>query len=261
MTFVITEIQPASTAAIEAPEPNSLVKPASRVAVVIGATSGIGRATAISLSDAGWQVVATGRRQDRLLEIQEQHPKIQGMALDPADRSQVQLAFQQLGTQFGRIDLLVYAAGTNIPQRAWNQVSSEHWHEVLSVNLTGAYHCTQAVLPLMPAPDGGVLIYISSAAVQRPDASGLAYQASKHGLVGLAQALRVETKSQGIRTTVIYPGLCDTEILTKRPTATPVEIVQRALRPEDVAAAVLFVSQLPPRVYVPELPLVPAALW
>ncbi len=83
---------------------------------------------------------------------------------------------------------------------------------------------------------------------------------SKHGLTGLAHGTRVEERDNGIRTSVIFPGLCETEILQKRPAATPRDVLDKALQPEDVAAAVLFIAQLPPRAVVPELQLLPSRL-
>jgi NAD(P)-dependent dehydrogenase (short-subunit alcohol dehydrogenase family) len=112
----------------------------------------------------------------------------------------------------------------------------------------------------MRAGGGGLIVYISTAAVQMPDVSGVAYQASKHGLTGLAHGTRVEEKRHGIRTSIIFPGLCDTEILAKRPVPTPREVLDKALDPQDVAQAVLFLAQLHPRAVVPELQLLPSGL-
>src|SRR5690606_8986936 len=109
---------------------------------------------------------------------------------------------------FGRCDLLVYAAGTNIPDRAIDRLTQENWQMMLATNLSGAFHCTQAFLPQMREQGSGLIVYVSSAAVQRPDVSGVAYQASKHGLSGLAHGTRVEEKSHGIRTSIVFPGLC-----------------------------------------------------
>ena len=129
---------------------------------------------------------------------------------------------------------------------------------MVATNLSGAFHCTSAVLPVMREQRDGLIVYLSSAAVQMPDVSGVAYQATKHGLTGLAHGTRVEEKSNGIRTTVIFPGLCDTEILDKRPTPTPRELLDRSLDPQDVADAVRFVCELPARAVVPELQLLPS---
>jgi NAD(P)-dependent dehydrogenase (short-subunit alcohol dehydrogenase family) len=96
--------------------------------------------------------------------------------------------------------------------------------------------------------------------VQRPDTSGVAYQASKHGLVGLAHGTMQEEKGNGIRTTVIFPGLTDTPLILKRPVPTPPEVLAKSLQPEGGAAACLFVAALPLRANVPELQLAPAEI-
>ena len=160
----------------------------------------------------------------------------------------------------GRIDLLVYATGTNLTQRAISVLTDQDWLNLINTNLTGAFLCTKAVLPSMRIAKNGLIVYLSSACVQMPDVSGVAYQASKHGLVGLAHGTRVEEKANGIRTSVIFPGLCDTEILTKRPVPTPRDVLDQSLSPDDVAAAVLFLAGLPSRAVVPELQLLPARL-
>jgi NADP-dependent 3-hydroxy acid dehydrogenase YdfG len=164
------------------------------------------------------------------------------------------------GERFGQLDVVVYAAGTNIPQRAISVLSADDWEMLVKANLSGAFHVTQASLPRMRTQQSGLLIYVSSGAVQRPDVSGVAYQATKHGMVGLAHGTREEEKANGIRTTVLFPGLTETPLLNKRPAPTPPEVVAKALQPEDVARACLFVASLPPRARVPELQLLPAGL-
>src|SRR5262245_17507222 len=106
----------------------------------------------------------------------------------------------------------------------------------------------------------GHLIYVSSISGLLPDVSGASYQAAKRGLVGLAHAIRVEEKENGIRTCVICPGLVDTEILEKRPVKPTPDTLAKALRPEDVAEAVLSVAKLPPRAVVPEMQILPTYL-
>jgi NADP-dependent 3-hydroxy acid dehydrogenase YdfG len=96
--------------------------------------------------------------------------------------------------------------------------------------------------------------------VQSPDVSGVSYQASKHGLTGLAHGTFKEEQKNGIRTTIIFPGLCDTPLVLKRPVPTPPEVMAKALKPEDVAEACLFVASLPNRTRVPELVLLPSGL-
>jgi serine 3-dehydrogenase len=167
---------------------------------------------------------------------------------------------QRTRLQFDAIDILVYAAGTNTPDRALKRLNPDIWDMMLSVNLNGAYYITRAVLPSMRERASGHLIYISSISGLVPDVSGAAYQAAKRGLLGLAHAIRVEEKENGIRTCVVCPGLVDTEILDKRPVKPGPEILAKALQPEDVAEAVLAVAKLPPRAVVPEMQLLPTYL-
>lgn len=235
-----------------------------RTAIVVGATSGMGRAIAVSLARAGAHVIAAGRRSDRLHELKSEVDdfggKLELCVADATKSADVQRLVEQSLKSSGRIDLLVYATGTNLPERSLAVLTDDKWQELIATNLTGAFTCTKGVLPAMRAAGNGLIIYLSSACVQMPDVSGVAYQASKHGLVGLAHGTRVEEKANGIRTSVVFPGLCDTEILKKRPVATSREVLDRALSPQDVADAVLFLAALPPRAVVPELQLLPAKL-
>ena len=230
-----------------------------QVAIVVGASSGMGRATASALVAAGAKVMVAARRADSLTKLVATHPdSMQSCPTDVTSRSQVEQLIATTLLTWQRIDLLVYATGTNLPQRSLKQLTTAGWDELLATNLTGAFHCTQAVLPAMRQRGSGLIIYLSTGAVQRPDVSGVAYQASKHGLTGLAHGTRAEERDHGIRTSIIFPGLCETEILLKRPTPTPRAVLDKALHPEDIAAAVLFIAQLPPRAIVPELQLLPS---
>ncbi len=234
------------------------------VAIVVGASSGMGRATAAALARAGARVIASARREDRLTELRNELAA-EGLAIDVAvtdasNRADVDRLIASTVEKHGRVDLLVYATGTNIPQRSIDVLSADDWNLLITTNLSGAFHCTQAVLPTMRANGGGLIVYLSTAAVQMPDVSGVAYQASKHGITGLAHGTRVEEKKNGIRTTVIFPGLCKTEILQKRPKPTPPEVLELALEPSDVADAVLFVAQMERRAVVPEMQLMPSRL-
>lgn len=231
-----------------------------QVVLVVGASSGIGRETAILFAREGARVVASARRGDRLRRLQEELTK-EGHHIDisPGDTANAG-EMEQLAQRAGAIDILVYAAGTNTPDRAMKRLNTQIWDMMLSVNLNGAYYITRAVLPRMREAGAGHLIYISSISGLVPDVSGAAYQAAKRGLLGLAHAIRVEEKENGIRTCVICPGLVDTEILEKRPVKPSAEMLAKALRPEDVAEAVLSVAKLPARAVVPEMQLLPTYL-
>ena len=160
----------------------------------------------------------------------------------------------------GRIDTLIYATGTNIPDRSLERLTHETWDRMIAKNLTGAFYCTQAVLPTMRAQGGGLIVYVSSGCVQRADVSGVSYQATKHGLTGLAGGTFQEEKTRGIRTSIVFPGLTDTPLVLQRPVKTPDEVVAKALQPQDVADACLYIVAAHPRTYVPELILLPSAL-
>jgi serine 3-dehydrogenase (NADP+) len=235
-----------------------------QVALVIGASSGIGRESAVLLAREGAKVVASARREDRLRELQTQL-KNEGNPIEilAADASQVRDMAKLADftrSKFGRIDVLVFVTGTNTPDRAMTRLNPDIWNMMINVNLNGAYYATQAVLPGMREQKSGHLIYISSISGLVPDVSGAAYQASKRGLLGLSHAIRVEEKENGIRTCVVCPGLVETEILEKRPVKPNAETLAKALQPEDVAEVVVSVAKLPARAAVPEMQIMPTYL-
>jgi len=233
-------------------------------ALVIGASSGIGRETAVLLAREGVRVLAAARRQERLEQLRDQLAgegcAIEIAVADAASAAQMSDLAARALASFGKINIMVYATGTNTPDRALTRLTPPIWDMLITVNLSGAYYATAAVLPSMRAAGSGHLIYISSISGLVPDISGAAYQASKRGLLGLAHAIRVEEKDHGIRTCVICPGLVETEILEKRPFKTPPDLIAKALQPEDVAEAVLAVAKLPPRASVPEMQLLPTLI-
>jgi NADP-dependent 3-hydroxy acid dehydrogenase YdfG len=228
-----------------------------RRALITGASSGMGRATARLFAQEGAELVLVARRADELRTLADEiGAKADVCAVDLTDRA---AALAALG-QVGRVDVAIHAAGTNLPRRALAVLDPADWDMMVETNLTAAFNLTHALLPAMRAAGGGLIVYVSSGAVQRPDQSGVAYQATKHALVGLAHGAMQEEKGNGIRTTVLFPGLTDTPLVLKRPVPTPPEVMAKALQPEDVAQACLFVATLPPRAHVPELILLPAAL-
>jgi serine 3-dehydrogenase (NADP+) len=234
-----------------------------QVAVIVGASSGIGRAAAMLFAREGSKVVAAARREDRLQSLKDEMAREQRtITIRRADASVVedmqQLAQETL-RQFGRIDILVVASGINTPDRSMERLTPQIWDSLIDVNLNGAFYATHAILPSMRSAGSGHLIYVSSVSGIMADVSGAAYQASKRGVIGLAHAIRMEEKKNGIRTSVICPGLVDTELLEKRPVKPSPEELARALQPEDVAETILHVAKLPPRASIPELLLMPAS--
>jgi NADP-dependent 3-hydroxy acid dehydrogenase YdfG len=232
--------------------------------IVAGASSGIGRAAAVELARQGARVLASARRRERLEQLQQELAR-EGRPLaifpaDVADAASMEALAAAARQQFGRIDIVVYASGTNVPDRALERLTPAIWDNVIQVNLNGAYYLTQAVLPAMREQGSGHLLYVSSISGKRPDVSGAAYQASKRGINALAGAIRVEQRQYGIRTSVVCPGLVDTEILEKRPVKPDAATLAQALQPEDVAEVIVDILRLHPRAAVTELELMPTTL-
>jgi NADP-dependent 3-hydroxy acid dehydrogenase YdfG len=154
----------------------------------------------------------------------------------------------------------VNCAGVNTQNRQLATLDQAGWDRIIGINLTGALYCTQAPLAKMREQKSGLIIHVASISGLWGDFSGAAYQASKHGIVGLANATRMEERLNGIRVTVIYPGLCDTPILNNRPVPPTKEQRDLMMKPEDIAQACVFAASLPSRTYVADLVLMPGAL-
>ncbi len=233
-----------------------------KVVLVVGASSGIGFATSLLFAQEGARVMASARREDRLLGLQKKATGAGGVIeIYPADATkpaEVERLAQETQKKLGRIEILVFSTGTNTPDRAMSRLNVATWDMMINVNLSSAYYVTHAVLPAMREARDGYLIYVSSISGLLPDASGASYQAAKRGLLGLAHATRLEEKENGIRTCVICPGLVETEILEKRPVKTPADVLKHALQPEDIAEAIVAVAKLPPRAVVPEMQILPS---
>ncbi len=235
-----------------------------KIAIIAGASSGMGAATAQLFAAQGATVVLGARSAGALEKLAGEINAAGGKALavptDATDRAAAQALVGAAVEHYGRVDTLINSVGTNLKQRALTVLDPADWDMMLSVNLSAAYNLTRAVLPQMRSQGQGLIVHFSSGAVQKPDVSGVAYQATKHGVAGLAYGTMEEEKANGIRVTVIFPGLCNTPLVEKRPTPTPPEVLAKALEPEDVARAALLVASLPPRAYVPDMRLLPSQL-
>jgi NAD(P)-dependent dehydrogenase (short-subunit alcohol dehydrogenase family) len=232
-----------------------------KTAVVVGASSGIGLATANLFADAGAAVHAAARRREAIEDGAGERTssgRMKAHALDVSDAGAVEKVIGEVG-EAGGIDMLVVTAGMNVPERRLQQLSPESWDDILSVNLSGAFYCVKAALPYLREARG-LVVLISSVSGSWPDMSGPAYQASKAGITELAHAAGFEEHQNGVRFTSILPGIVDTPILDNRPDPPGREIRDLSLKPEDVAAACLFLATLPERAYVPEMTILPTAI-
>lgn len=226
------------------------------IALVTGAGSGIGRAVAMALSAEECGLVLAGRRVERLEEtaIRVDGGEVLWAATNVTDREAVGKLVDQALERFGRIDILVNNAGINTKRRGVGDIAPEDWDQVIGVNLTGVFNCVRAVLPTMQTQRDGLIVNISSMAGKRVSVvGGAAYSASKFGVVSLTHSINAEQWTYGIRACVICPGEVETPILEQRPVPVSEKRRRNILRPEDVAAAVVFVATLPARAVVSEI--------
>ena len=226
---------------------------AGQVAVVTGASSGLGRATAVALAQAGASLVLLARNADDLAQTAAQVQLCGRDALagqvDLARADQILAAVEQTIERFGRIDVVVNAAGTDVPGPVI-ELTVEAWDRVLEVNLRAPFVLAKAAFPHMCKAGRGTIINISSVAGKRGWANAAAYCASKFGLTGLTQALAAEGKPHGIRACLVYPGGMATSwgvwapaerATTQRQAPAPTE----ALPPEEVAALIVWIASAP----------------
>ncbi|MDQ0471006.1 SDR family NAD(P)-dependent oxidoreductase [Labrys wisconsinensis] len=239
---------------------------ADRVALVTGASSGIGAATALRLAAAGAHVVLAARRLDRLealaAGIAGQGGSASALPLDVAHDADVAAAAGTLRDRHGRLDILVNAAGVMLLSPVAEADPAE-WRRMVEINLIGLMQVTRAVLPLMPSGHGHVVNIASLAGrIANPGASG--YAATKFGVVAFSESLRRELVGRRIRVTVVEPGVVVTELQehVTHPAARATLLERMAavesLEAEDVAAAVFYAVSQPPRVGVNEILLRPA---
>jgi NADP-dependent 3-hydroxy acid dehydrogenase YdfG len=227
-----------------------------RTALVAGASSGIGLATALALADAGARVHAAARRAELIEEAARDHDVV-AHRIDVTDRAAVDRLVEHVAAE-GPLHALVAAAGTNIPRRRLAELEPAAFDALVAVNLTGAFNLVRACLEPLRATRGDVVL-IGSVSGSWPDRSGPAYQATKAALLGFAHGAAFD-EQDGVRFTTIMPGVVDTAILDQRPEPPTAEQRAQMLHPEDVAAACLFAISLPPRAHVPELTILPTAL-
>lgn len=224
--------------------------------LVTGGGSGIGAAIALAFARAGAQVVISGRNADKLEAVASEvnEGRIQFQVCDVSDRDAANDLVEHAQRQFGHIDIVVNAAGINVPNRLMENLDPADWDRMLAVNATGTFNVIQAVLPQMRRRNDGLIININSVSGLRPGMlGGVGYNASKFAVTALTHSVAQEVKNDGIRVTNLCPGEVDTPILEQRPQAVTEEHRARILRPEDIAQVALSLAYLPPRVHVPEV--------
>jgi 3-oxoacyl-[acyl-carrier protein] reductase len=220
-----------------------------KVAIVTGASRGIGRAVAVGLASRGATVVAVARGDNAsgtTAEIQAAGGAAVAASGDVTDRASIDAVIARAVEQFGRIDILVNNAGITRDQLLM-RMKADDWDQVIATNLTAAFGCAQAVIKPMIKQRGGRIISISSVVGQSGNAGQANYAASKAGLIGFSKALAREVASRNITVNVVAPGLIDTDMtraITDRAQGDWAAQIPlgRLGAVEDVAAAVCFLA-------------------
>lgn len=225
-----------------------------RTAVVTGASSGIGAATARRLAEAGCNVVLAARRTERLQSLSAalgDHTLV--VQTDVTDPEDAETLVSRTLDHFGGIDILVNNAGVG----AYGSITDADpagWRKMFDVNVLGVLYTTQAAARHMVESASGDIIFISSIAGRRvPRVDGTIYAATKHAVTAISEGLRMELANSGIRVTTVEPGLVRTEFpggLGEDPQTYYAEREYRPLEAEDVAAAVLYAAGQPPHMSV-----------
>ena len=236
-------------------------------AIVTGASSGIGEATARYLADAGASVALAARRVERLEDLQDDIESSGGTAIvvetDVTDRDQVQALADETQSEFGGIDILINNAGL-MPLSYMKNLHEEEWERMVDVNLKGVLYNIGAVLPVMTEQESGHIVNISSVAGRRVMPGGAVYSATKFGVRALSEGMRNELGPQGIRVISVEPGAVDTELPE---TITDEELMDdmeglmsgfEILESEDIAQKILEAVASPQRVDVEEIVIMPS---
>jgi NADP-dependent 3-hydroxy acid dehydrogenase YdfG len=226
-----------------------------KIALVTGAGSGIGRATALLLQKNGYSVVLTGRRLEALEETaglaEEGGGKMLPISLDIADPDSVAAAFKQTSDEFGRLDLLFNNAGTSAPGVPMEKLTPKQWQDVVNVNLNGTFYCAQEAIKMMKAqdPKGGRIINNGSISAHAPRPFSVAYTATKHAITGLTKTISLDGRKDDIACGQIDIGNALTERTVRMtkgvPQADGSTMIEPVMTADQVAGAVLYMDSLP----------------
>lgn len=222
-----------------------------KVAVVTGASQGIGRDTALALAGAGAKVAVAARNEEKLAALVKEIVAMEaGQALavkmDVADAEQVKAGFKQVLEKFGRLDILVNNAAITRDGLAM-RMKADDWDAVIRTNLTGAHLCIQQALPTMMRARAGRIINIASVVAQMGNAGQANYVAAKAGLIGLTKAIAIEIASRNITVNAVAPGFIETPMTDVLPDKVKEELktripLGRMGTARDVASAIVFLA-------------------
>jgi len=233
-----------------------------KIAWITGAGTGIGRAGALALAEAGATVILSGRRIEQLEAVANSIKSAGGASeiepLDIADREAVDAVAGRIKQAHGKLDMMINSAGLNTPKRRWRDIDDKSWNRVIDVDLTGAFNVSHAALLMMREQRDGLIVNVSSMASQKiGGVSGVAYTTAKTALNAMNESINHENCHLGIRACALCPGEVATEILDLRPVPPTPEDRAKMVQEDDVGRTVLFIATMPAHVCLNEIHITP----
>lgn len=238
-----------------------------KIAMITGATSGIGKATAISLANLGYNIIATGRRKDRLEALQEVLPStvdLYTLNFDVRDKVAVKESIASLPDQWKKIDVLVNNAGNAHGMDPIQSGSLEDWDAMIDINVKGLLYVSREVMPAMVERNKGTIINIGSIAGKEVYPNGNVYCGSKHAVDAITDGMRLDLNPHGIRVIGVHPGLVETEFSIVRfkgdeDRSRKVYEGLEPLKAEDIADIIAFAVSRPAHVVMADIVILPTA--
>ncbi|MDR0422316.1 MAG: SDR family NAD(P)-dependent oxidoreductase [Proteiniphilum sp.] len=239
-----------------------------QTAIITGATSGIGEATALKLAENGFDLIITGRRQEKLESLKERLEKtgsrISALRFDVRSEAEVNAALGNLSPEWNAIDVLVNNAGLAAGLEPLQQGDSSDWNRMIDTNIKGMLYVTRSISPGMIARKRGHILNIGSVAGKEVYPGGNVYCATKHAVDALTKGMRFDLLPHGIKVTQICPGAVETEFSLvrfhgDRARADKVYEGYESLTADDVAACILFAVTRPPHVNISDITVMPSA--
>ncbi len=234
--------------------------------MITGATAGFGRATAVKFASNGYNVIITGRRKERLDELEEDlsafNIKVHKLNFDVRRREETEKAVGNLPAEWKNIDILVNNAGLAVGLSHINDGNTDDWDRMIDTNVKGLLYVTRAVSPLMTARKKGHIFNISSIAGKEVYENGNVYCASKHAVDALSKAMRIDLLKHNIKVTNIAPGMAETEfsLVRFKGDRQKADAVYKGVDPltgEDIAEAIYFCATRPWHVCINDLVITP----
>jgi len=238
-----------------------------KIAFITGATSGIGKATAIALANLGYNIIATGRRKDRLENLKNELPagiELYTLCFDVRDKEAVKKSIGSLPESWQKIDVLINNAGNAHGLDPIQTGSLDDWDAMMDINVKGLLYVSKEIMPGMVERKSGTIVNIGSIAGKEVYPNGNVYCASKHAVDAITKGMRLDMNPFGIRVIGVHPGLVETEFSMVRfkGDADRSKTVYQGLKPltaEDIADTIAFAVSRPPHVVLADIVMLPTA--